>query len=120
NHSTVLIQAGGINILTDPVWSNRVGPFPWLGAQRVREPGLTIDQIPRLDAILLSHDHYDHLDLATVKTFLQRDQPRLFCGLGVSRTLEIEGIRGAEALDWWDEAVLTEDVTLIFTPSRHF
>lgn len=120
NHSTVLIQTAGLNILTDPVWSNRVGPFPWLGAQRVRSPGLTIDQVPKLDLILISHDHYDHLDIPTVKTFLERDHPRILCGLGVTRSLEIDGIKGAEALDWWDTIDVANGVSATFTPSRHF
>jgi L-ascorbate metabolism protein UlaG (beta-lactamase superfamily) len=120
NHSTVLIQTAGLNILTDPVWSPRVGPFPWLGAQRVRNPGLTVDQIPKLDLILVSHDHYDHLDLPSVKVFLQRDNPRLLTGLGVTRSLAIEGIKTGEALDWWQSVAITPDVHAIFTPSRHF
>ena len=123
NHSTVLIQTGGLNILTDPVWSARVGPFPWLGAQRVRDPGLSIDQIPKLDVILVSHDHYDHLDMPTIKKFLDRDAPRLLTGLGVNRSLEIEGIRTAEALDWWESVELGapgSGFKATFTPSRHF
>jgi L-ascorbate metabolism protein UlaG (beta-lactamase superfamily) len=120
NHATVLIQACGLNFLTDPVWSHRVGPFPWLGPARVREPGLTLAQLPPIDVILLSHDHYDHLDVATVRQLLARDRPRLLCGLGVERTLAIEGLPGAEALDWWQTCQLGHDVKVTFTPSRHF
>lgn len=120
NHSTVLIQTGGLNILTDPVWSGRVGPFPWLGAQRVRNPGLGIDQIPKLDVILVSHDHYDHLDMPTIKIFLERDAPQLLTGLGVNRSLDIEGIHCAAALDWWESLDLGRGIKATFTPSRHF
>jgi L-ascorbate metabolism protein UlaG (beta-lactamase superfamily) len=120
NHSTVLVQTHGVNFITDPVWAERVGPFPWLGAARVRDPGLTLESLPPIDAILLSHDHYDHLDIHTVRRLLERDRPRLLCGLGVERTLEIEGLRGAEPLDWWESVSVGRDVRVTFTPSRHF
>lgn len=120
NHSTVLVQTAGLNMLTDPVFSDKVGPFPWLGAGRIRDPGLSFEQLPKIDVILLSHDHYDHLDLPSLKRILERDKPRLLCGLGVERTLEIDGLEGAEALDWWQSATLAPDVRATFAPSRHF
>lgn len=119
NHSTVLIQTAGINLLTDPVWSRRVGPFPWLGPKRVRRPGIAFDELPKIDCVLLSHDHYDHLDVPTLRRLVARDQPRLLCGLGVDRTLEIEGLTGAEAMDWHGRT-LAGDLEIIFTPCRHF
>lgn len=120
NHSTVLIRLGGMSLVTDPVWSMRVGPFPWLGAARVRMPGVSFEALPQIDAVLLSHDHYDHLDVPTVQRLAWRDGPRLLCGLGVDRTLEIDGLHGAEALDWWEERSLGDGVSVTFLPSRHF
>lgn len=120
NHATVLIQTAGLNIVTDPVWSRRVGPFHWLGPSRVREPGVGFDQLPKIDVVLLSHDHYDHLDMPTVRRLVVRDQPRLLTGLGVERSLEIEGLVGAETLDWHDSCRLSETVDAVFTPCRHF
>ncbi len=120
NHSTVLLQVDGLNILTDPVYSPRVGPFPWAGAARVRNPGVRFEDLPKIDAILLSHDHYDHLDIRTMRRLAERDAPRLLCGLGVDRTLAIDGLPGAEALDWWETAQLGPTVRASFTPSRHF
>lgn len=120
NHSTVLLQIDGLNVLTDPVYSRRVGPFPWAGAPRVRDPGVRFDDLPKIDVILLSHDHYDHLDIRTMRRLAERDAPRLLCGLGVDRTLAIDGLPGAEALDWWQSAQLSPRVRATFTPSRHF
>ncbi|NQT26758.1 MBL fold metallo-hydrolase, partial [candidate division KSB1 bacterium] len=66
NHATVLIQTDGVNILTDPIWSERAGPISWAGAKRIRAPGIKFDELPKIDIILISHDHYDHLDIPTL------------------------------------------------------
>lgn len=72
-HATVLVQADGMNILTDPVWSETVGPFG-IGPRRVAEPGVRFDDLPRIDLVLVSHNHYDHMDLATLKRLWERDR----------------------------------------------
>ena len=77
NHATVLIQWNGFHILTDPVWSTRVGPFSWAGPRRVRRPGIPREMLPRIDVVLISHNHYDHLDLPTLRFLEARDAPRL-------------------------------------------
>jgi L-ascorbate metabolism protein UlaG (beta-lactamase superfamily) len=107
-------------MITDPVWSKRVGPFFWVGSKRVRAPGLTFDQLPKIDLILLSHDHYDHLDRPTIQAIMKRDAPQLYCGLGVSRTLVHNGIKGAKEMDWWQETSYNADVKVTFTPCQHF
>lgn len=68
NHSTFLIQVDGVNILTDPIYSMRPSPFSWMGPKRMRQPGVKLEDLPRIHVLLLSHNHYDHLDLATVRT----------------------------------------------------
>ena len=73
NHSTFLIQADGLNILTDPIWSERSSPFSWAGPKRMRPPGIRFEDLPEIDAVILSHNHYDHLDLPTLKKLFQRD-----------------------------------------------
>lgn len=80
-HATVLIQTAGLNILTDPVWSKRTGPFG-RGPKRVRPPGVRIEDLPRIDLVLISHDHYDHLDLPTLRRLWQRDRPLIVTSLG--------------------------------------
>src|SRR3569623_485140 len=74
-HVTLLIQAAGLNILTDPVWSERASPLRFAGPKRVPAPGIAFDDLPRIDASLLSHNHYDHLDIATLKRLQARDAP---------------------------------------------
>jgi len=76
NHSTVLLQQAGLNILTDPIWSERASPFAWIGPKRLRQPGVRWDDLPRIDIALISHNHYDHLDLATLRRLAKRDAPR--------------------------------------------
>ena len=76
NHATVLIQTEGINILTDPIWSTRAGPAPFIGTKRVRAPGVAFEDLPPIDYVLISHDHYDHLDIPTVRTAERRRTTR--------------------------------------------
>ena len=71
-HSTFLIQIGGLNLLTDPVWSERASPVQWLGPRRVVPPALAFDALPAIDAVLVSHNHYDHLDAGTVRSLVSR------------------------------------------------
>ena len=74
NHATVLVQVAGLNILTDPVWSKRVSPVTFAGPKRVRDPGIPIEALPEIDLILVSHNHYDHLDTASLKTLRQQQE----------------------------------------------
>jgi L-ascorbate metabolism protein UlaG (beta-lactamase superfamily) len=97
-HATVLVQADGLNILTDPVWSTHAGPFGF-GPRRVAEPGVRFEDLPRIDLVLISHNHYDHMDLATLKRLWDRDAPMIVTSLGNDAILAAEGIR-AEVADW--------------------
>lgn len=98
-HATVLVQAAGLNILTDPIWSDHASPFPPLGPKRVAQPGVGFDDLPKIDLILISHNHYDHLDLPTLKRLWDRDRPRIVTSLGNDTLLRANGIP-AVALDW--------------------
>ncbi len=119
NHATVLIQIDGINILTDPIWSERAGPFSWLGAKRVRAPGVKMSDLPPIDMILISHDHYDHLDLPSLRQLTMAHQPVVLTGLGVkSRLASIEGQRVVE-LDWWQKHQHTDSIGITFVPALH-
>lgn len=119
NHSTVLVQTDGLNILTDPVFSERAGPFSWAGEKRKRPPGIRFDDLPRIDVVLISHNHYDHLDLPTLERLEARDHPRVFTGLGNSLLLAQHGILSTD-LDWWNARVLAPGVALTCVPARHF
>jgi|HubBroStandDraft_1064217.scaffolds.fasta_scaffold75342_2 L-ascorbate metabolism protein UlaG (beta-lactamase superfamily) len=100
NHSTLLVQTGDLNILTDPVWSYRVGPVAWLGPRRHHAPGIRFEDLPRIDAVVLSHDHFDHMDLPTLRTLIARDNPVVFAGLGNETNLA-ETVPRLVTLDWW-------------------
>jgi L-ascorbate metabolism protein UlaG (beta-lactamase superfamily) len=120
NHSTVLIQTDGLNILTDPVWSERVSPVSFTGPRRHRPPGLLFSDLPPIDAVLVSHNHYDHMDLPTLRLLAAAHHPRVFAGLGNSAFLEEHGVPRARDLDWWDSFSLAPGVTLTAVPARHF
>ncbi|GAY19815.1 MULTISPECIES: MBL fold metallo-hydrolase [Sphingobium] len=98
-HATVLVQAAGLNILTDPIWSDHASPFPPLGPRRVAQPGVRFDDLPRIDLILLSHNHYDHMDIPTLKRLWKRDRPKIVTSLGNDAILKANGIPST-ALDW--------------------
>jgi L-ascorbate metabolism protein UlaG (beta-lactamase superfamily) len=102
-HATVLIQTQGLNILTDPVWAERASPFPFVGPKRVRAPGVRFEDLPKIDLVLISHNHYDHLDLATLKRLWTRDRPQIVTSLGNDAILRGRGV-DAVALDWNQEA----------------
>lgn len=98
-HATVLIQTNGLNILTDPIWADRASPFSFIGPKRVRQPGIALDNLPKIDLVLISHNHYDHMDLPTLKRLWTRDQPKIVTSLGNDAILRHAGIEAA-ALDW--------------------
>ncbi|RYE04354.1 MAG: Zn-dependent hydrolase [Sphingomonadales bacterium] len=105
-HATLLVQADGVNILTDPVWSNHAGPLG-MGPKRVAAPGIAFEDLPKIDVILVSHNHYDHMDLATLKRLWERDKPVIVTSLGNDAILRGAGIE-AIALDWGSAVSLTD------------
>lgn len=122
-HATFLLQLSGLNILTDPVFSERASPFAFAGPKRWTPPGLTLDELPTIDLVVISHDHYDHLDEASVQALAGQagGPPRFFVPLGIAAHLRAFGVP-AEAiteLDWWDEAVHGA-ATVAATPVQHF
>ncbi|PWJ14455.1 MBL fold metallo-hydrolase [Jannaschia seohaensis] len=119
-HATVLIQAGGVNLLTDPVWSKRASPFDFAGPARVTAPGVDFDALPPIDAVLLSHNHYDHLDLATLRRLHARFAMPVLTPLGNDTILrrEIAGI-DARAADW-GEVLEAAGVSVRLLPCHHW
>jgi L-ascorbate metabolism protein UlaG (beta-lactamase superfamily) len=117
--STALIQIEGKNILTDPVWSDIVGPLSWLGSKRISEPGLKISQLPPIDIILISHNHFDHLDEPTIMEFAKDRNIKFFVPLKVKKWFDNKGIKNVEEYDWWEE-ILYKDLKIVCTPGQHF
>ncbi len=120
NHATVLIQMDEINILTDPIWSLRAGPVSWLGVKRVRAAGVSMDDLPNIDYVLISHDHYDHLDIPSLKEIEKRHHPIFLVGLGVKKILKSNSIERVFELDWWQKIEIHgRDASIAFVPAWH-
>ena len=122
-HSTFLIRLAGpggvFSILTDPIFSERCFPVQWMGPRRVRAPGLALEALPPIDAVLVSHNHYDHMDLPSLRALHRRFRPLLLTTLGNARPLRDAGVPDAVELDWW-QTVEAGPARVTATPARHF
>ena len=118
NHASVLIQTAGLNILTDPIWTERAGPLKFLGPKRVHAPGIAFDDLPRIDFVLVSHAHYDHLSIPTIKRLYERDQPRVLVGLGVDAIIG-DSVK-TTPLDWYQNVDAEDGVRIHFLPIQHW
>lgn len=119
-HSSFLIQLGGVNILTDPIWSERASPVSFAGPMRLVPPAISFADLPRIDLTLISHDHYDHLDDRTVRNLIDRFPAISWVApLGVGPFLRRRGASAVVELDWWETAVVG-DASLGCTPAQHF
>lgn len=120
-HATVLLQVAGLNLLTDPIWSQRASPVSWAGPRRVRPPAIAFEDLPPIDAVLLSHSHYDHLDRATLAALHRRDRPLILTGLDVGAVVPAKPV---VELDWWQVHNMGHgiggDVTVTYVPAQHF
>jgi L-ascorbate metabolism protein UlaG (beta-lactamase superfamily) len=119
NHITFLLQFRGLNVLTDPVYSQRVSPFRSMGPKRVRNPGLAFEALPPIHLVLVSHNHYDHLDIETLLRLQHVHSPRFVTSLGNRAFLEQFGIRAVDDLDWW-QSVEAAGATVTLTPAQHW
>jgi L-ascorbate metabolism protein UlaG (beta-lactamase superfamily) len=120
-HATVLVQVAGLNIVTDPFFSRRASPVQWVGPRRVRAPGLGLDRLPRIDAVLVSHNHYDHMDLPSLRRLADSHAPRILAPLGNGAILArarrpLEVVEG----DWGDRVALADGVSVTFAPAVHW
>jgi len=120
-HATLLIQIGGLNILTDPVWSDRASPLRFAGPRRVTAPGVAFADLPRIDAVLLSHNHYDHLDMATLRLLHHHHAPLIITPLG-NDTIIRHRIPSARivALDWGQSAPIAPGALAHVVPALHW
>ncbi|MBC7940775.1 MAG: MBL fold metallo-hydrolase [Chitinophagaceae bacterium] len=119
-HATVLIQVAGLNILTDPVWSARASPFGFAGPRRVQKPGVAFELLPKIDVVLISHNHYDHLDLPTLRLLDARDRPQVIVPLG-NRALVREAMPASRVTehDWNAEVALAGGAMVHVEPMVH-
>ena len=118
-HATFLIQTRSGNVLTDPMYSKRAGPWNLLGPRRVRRPGVALEDLPPITLVLLSHGHYDHCDLPTLRKLAKRFDPVVVSPLGHGRLVRSTGIRKVVELDWWGETSVG-DLRAALVPAQHF
>ncbi|MDX2469182.1 MAG: MBL fold metallo-hydrolase [SAR324 cluster bacterium] len=118
-HATVLLQYNDLNVITDPMFSKRASPVSFAGPKMIREPAVSLENLPKIDLVLVSHSHYDHLDLPSLKKLQEKYQPTFLVGLGLKSFLEAEGLHNVVELDWF-EAHSFKDATIHFLPAQHF
>ncbi len=120
-HATFLIQTNNINILTDPIWSKRASPFTLIGHKRIIAPGIKLEDLPKIDIIVISHNHYDHMDLNTIKKLWNRDKPRIITPL-LNDIVIKNNIQGIEitTLNWGENTAITNNITVYLEPSQHW
>jgi L-ascorbate metabolism protein UlaG (beta-lactamase superfamily) len=119
NHATFLIQLPGLNIITDPIYCDRASPIDFAGPKRVRLPGVPFEKLPRIDVVIISHNHYDHLDVDALKMIDEKFHPLFLVPLGNRAFLLEKGIQIVQELDWWQEFKVREN-KFVLTPAEHW
>jgi L-ascorbate metabolism protein UlaG (beta-lactamase superfamily) len=120
-HASWLVQAAGLNIMIDPVWSMRASPVGWAGPRRVNDPGIAFESLPKIDVVLVSHGHYDHLDVATLSRLMAKFSPRVITPLGNDVTMRSSDTAiKAEAFDWHQRVELGGGLAVTLVPTRHW
>jgi N-acyl-phosphatidylethanolamine-hydrolysing phospholipase D len=117
-HATLLVQIDGVNVLTDPHWGERASPVGFVGPRRLVGPGLRFEDLPPIHAVVISHDHYDHLDEATVRRLAREHRPTFFVPLGIKAWLADQEIAEVVELDWW-QSVRFRGLIFVCTPAQH-
>ncbi len=120
-HVSWLVQTAGLNLLVDPVWSERASPFAWAGPRRHNDPGVAFEALPPIDVVLVSHGHYDHLDVATLSRLAAAFAPRVITPLGNDAAMRaVDHSIRAEAFDWRDRVELGDGIAVTLAPTRHW
>ena len=119
-HNSLLVRAGEASVLFDPVFSQYASPLSGIGPKRQRPPGMDFEQLPKIDFVMVSHNHYDHMDIPTLQRIAERDAPLFIVPLGNAYILNDAGIKNVVELDWWQSRVLKQDIEVTLTPAQHF
>lgn len=120
NHATFLIQVDGINILTDPIWSKRTSPISFAGPSRVHPPGIEFEKLPKIDVVLISHNHYDHMDSETIKKLEVEFSPMFIVPLANIEKVKSFGAKNIIELDWWNAFDFSPSLKITLTPAKHW
>lgn len=120
NHATHLIQLKNVNILTDPIFSKRAGPFSLLGPKRVRDPGMKLSALPSIDIVLISHNHYDHMDMRSLTLLAKAFQPQFIVPLGNRHYLKKSIFKRVHELDWWQSFTINDQQSIVAVPAQHW
>lgn len=120
NHATHLIQLKSVNILTDPVFAERASPFKWMGPKRVRRPGIELENLPPIHVVLISHNHYDHMDEFSIAALTKRFDPVFVVPLGNASLISRMGAKKILELDWWQQVELPEKNSVTLVPAQHW
>jgi L-ascorbate metabolism protein UlaG (beta-lactamase superfamily) len=119
-HATFFLQTESIRLVIDPMFSDRASPVTWAGPRRVHPPGILLSALPRIDAVLLSHDHYDHCDLPSLRALALTSEPLFLAPLRNEDLLSVAGAKRIRELDWWESHSLNAEVSVTCTPSKHW
>lgn len=119
NHASSLIQIDGVNIITDPMFSERASPIEWIGPKRVRAPGAQISELPNIHYVIISHNHYDHLDLPSLRQLNEKFHPHFLVPLGNAELLKGEGIEKVTEMDW-EQTFKSDNVLIDFLSIQHW
>lgn len=119
-HATFLIQSQGTNILTDPVWSDRVSPVSFAGPVAAHKPAISFEHLPKIDIVLISHNHYDHMDRDTIKRLDQKFSPLFIVPLNNAELIRGFGATNIIEMDWWDSKTIADKIKIILTPAQHW
>ncbi|NCN41266.1 MBL fold metallo-hydrolase [bacterium] len=121
NHATHLVQISGINFLTDPIFSNRASPFSWLGPKRVHPPAIELNDLPEIHFVVISHNHYDHMDVDSIRQLSERNNPVFIVPLGNEKLIRAMGAKQVIELDWWQSHNIEKSNVLVtLTPAHHW
>ena len=119
NHATFLVRFQNLTVLTDPIFSKRASPFSFMGPKRARDPGVALEELPPVDVVIISHNHYDHLDIESLRKLDAKFHPLFLVPLGDEKLLKENGIQNVREMDWWQTQQVKE-VKIHFTPAKHW
>jgi L-ascorbate metabolism protein UlaG (beta-lactamase superfamily) len=118
--ATLMLRFPGLAVLTDPIFSERASPVSWMGPKRVRAPAIAFGDLPTIDVVLLSHNHYDHMDLPSLRRIRDRWNPPIVTGIGNGAYLAAKGLRNVIELDWWERTAPLAGLSIVYVPAQHW